>query len=121
MRFLADMPISLKTVPYLKQKGYDVYYLREKGLQSIFDDKIVQIARKEERSVLTTDLDFGYLMSISREKFPSIILLRLNDERAENVNILLEKYLTEIESHLNEGAIVVFEETRIRIRKLPIE
>lgn len=120
MKFLADMPISLKTVYFLRGKGYDIYHLREKGLQTISDDEIIERARKEERTILTADLDFGFLMSLSRERFPSIILFRLGDERSENINFLMEKYLNEIVEYLVQGAIIVFEQDKVRIRRLPI-
>ncbi|MDF5721331.1 MAG: DUF5615 family PIN-like protein [Rhizonema sp. PD37] len=35
MRFLADMRISLRTVAWLRDTGYDVVHLRDQGLQSV--------------------------------------------------------------------------------------
>ena len=43
---------------------------REQNLQRAPDDQILAKAREEGRTVLTMDLDFGYLLAISKEKLP---------------------------------------------------
>lgn len=50
MKFLADMPISPKTVSYLKALGHDVYRISEKGLSKAKDREIVDIAESEHRT-----------------------------------------------------------------------
>ena len=58
MKFLADMGISLLTVTWLRELGYDVFHLRDRGLQKLPDDEILALARVEQRIILTIDLDF---------------------------------------------------------------
>jgi len=38
-----------------------------------------------------------------------------------NITEILERVLPQIESEINKGSIIIVEEGRIRIRKLPIE
>ncbi len=45
MKFLADMGISLRTVAWLRDAGYDIVHLREQGLQSLPDEEILVKAR----------------------------------------------------------------------------
>jgi len=80
MKFLADMNISLLTVKWL----------RSQGLQRAVDSFILDKARAEHRILLTMDLDFGYLMAISHEQLPSVILFRLGNETSERVNQRLQ-------------------------------
>ncbi|MEQ9549499.1 MAG: DUF5615 family PIN-like protein [Coleofasciculus sp. G3-WIS-01] len=75
MRFLADMGISPRTVNWLKAAGYDAIHLVEEGLERLADDEILVKAREEGRILLTVDLDFGYLLAVSGETLPSVILL----------------------------------------------
>lgn len=120
MRFLADMAISLSTVVWLRDQGHDVTHLREEGLQRADDQDVLEKARTEDRTLLTLDLDFGYLMAISGQNLPSIVMFRLGNESAEVVTQRLEDTLAVCVSDLEQGAIVTVSEDKIRVRRLPI-
>jgi predicted nuclease of predicted toxin-antitoxin system len=90
MKFLADMNMSLFTVEWLRANGHNATSVREHGMQQAADDVILGKARVERCILLTMDLDFGYLMAISRQQLPSIILFRLGNETSEFVNLTNE-------------------------------
>lgn len=121
MRFLADMGISMRTVGWLREQGYDVVHLREEELQRLPDEEILVKARAEGRVLLTMDLDFGYLLAVSRAQLPSVILFRLSDERSEVVSGRLADVLAQHGSDMEAGAIISVSEVAIRIRRLPIQ
>jgi predicted nuclease of predicted toxin-antitoxin system len=120
MKFLADMPISPKTVMYLRSLGHDVYRISEKGLYRAKDHDIVEIAVIENRVILTMDLDFAAIIAISHMAIPSTVIFRVMDESYENINALLENILPRVEKELLGGAIVIIEDDRFRVRSLPI-
>ncbi len=120
MKFLADMGISQKTVRWLTVRGHDTVHLRDRGWQRYRDDRILEEARSESRVVLTMDLDFGYLMAVSRSKLPSVIIFRLEDERPANMNLRLKSVLENSSDALMAGAIISVSEHDHRIRLLPI-
>lgn len=84
------------------------------------DATILAKARDKERVVLTLDLDFGYLMAISGATLPSVIIFRLGNETAEVVTQRLKDTLTCCEDALHTGAVVMVDDSTIRIRQLPI-
>ena len=49
-----------------------------------------------------------------------MILFRLADERAESVNRRLSTVLNEQVTELESGALILVQDTRYRVRKLPI-
>lgn len=114
------MGISKSTVSWLRKNSYDVKHLSDENLQRSLDIDIIDKARRENRIILTCDLDFGYLMAISKEILPSIIIFRLVNEMPENINRRLKQVLEESEEVLNKGVIISVEETRYRTRFLPI-
>lgn len=120
MKILADMHISPATVQFLQALGHDTVRVNEIMPSNSSDRSIVEAARKEERVIITQDLDFSEIISFSGEKAPSLISLRLSSSRIEFVNKRLEKVLPMIESDLVKGSIVVVEDNRIRLRYLPI-
>jgi hypothetical protein len=49
-----------------------------------------------------------------------VILLRLSDERPAEVNARLATVVAEQEASLESGALILVENVRYRVRKLPI-
>ena len=49
-----------------------------------------------------------------------MIIFRVSNARPERINAHLESVLGEVSAALGEGAIVVVEDERHRVRKLPI-
>ncbi len=120
MRFLADMGISPRTVDWLRALGHEAVHLHEERLDQLPDPNILEKARREERIVLTHDLDFGELMAASGGRLPSVIIFRLRNMRPELVNAYLQQALTQHRPALERGAIVAVTERRIRVRLLPL-
>lgn len=120
MKFLADMGISPRTINWLRNAGYDAVHLVEQGLERLPDDEILVKARDEGRILLTVDLDFGYLLAVSGERLPSVILFRLGNERYEIIHERLAEVLSECERDLIAGAIISVTDESSRVRRLPI-
>jgi predicted nuclease of predicted toxin-antitoxin system len=120
MRFLADMGISLSTISWLRELGYEAVHLREINWQRAGDSDILAKARDEGHVLLTLDLDFGYLMAISQSELPSVILFRLGNETAETVTMRLVEALKCCADMLDQGVFLTVRETTIRITRLPL-
>jgi predicted nuclease of predicted toxin-antitoxin system len=120
MRFLADMGVSQRVVAWLREQGHDAIHLREGGLQRLPDHEIFTRSIAENRVVLTFDLDFGEIAALSGESAIGVVLFRLHNTRAPNVTARLEAVLATSAEALQQGAVVIVEETRYRIRYLPI-
>jgi len=120
MKFLADMGISPRVVATLRERGHEAVHLHEEGLGTLPDGEILAKARTEERILLTHDLDFGELLAASGGKLPSVIIFRLKDMRAENVNFHLFSILEKQSPALEKGVVCSVTEHKVRIRTLPI-
>jgi len=95
-------------------------HVRTLGLQRAPDLDIVKRARADSTIVLTFDLDFGEVLALGVLDKPSVIIFRLSDERAASVNRRLAAVLAECAAVLESGALISVEDTRYRVRKLPI-
>ncbi len=100
MLFLADMGISPKTVKWLRENRHDAVHLMDEALHRAPDPFILEKARQENRVLITSDLDFGHLMSASNNKFPSIIILRLSLENSKN-------QIQKINNVINEATLYI--------------
>jgi len=120
MKFIADIHISPQTVKSLVEKGYEVKRITEFLKPNAKDEEILDLALKEESVIITQDLDFSALLAKRGMNKPSVITLKIEVSKPARVAEMLERILPKIESELSEGSIVIVEEERMRIRKLPI-
>lgn len=119
MRFLADMGVSLRVVDWLRIEGHEVVHLRDEGLQRLPNGNIFAKAAQERRIVLTFDLDFGEILASTANELASVILFRMRNKRTANAISRLRHVLSVSAKALDEGAIIVVEDARHRVRRLP--
>ena len=120
MRFLADMGVDIRVVAWLRAQGHDAVHLRDEGLHRAPDAQIFAKALAEDRIVLTFDLDFGDLAALVRDQPARVILFRLHNARTPHVVERLATVLATSAAALEQGAVVTVEETRHRVRRMPI-
>ena len=98
------MGVSYSVVQHLRDSGHDALHLRDVGMQRQPDDEVFATALRDQRIILTFDLDFGKLAASAGTKWPSVVIFRLNGTRVAT-----------------EGAVVVVDDGRVRVRELPID
>lgn len=121
MRWLVDNALSPILAEGLRKEGHEAVHVREYGLESAEDLFIFERAKEEHRIILSADTDFGTILAQRRETIPSVVLFRRASQRQPTVQLrLLLANLDSIKGFLEEGSLVMIEENRLRIHRLPI-
>jgi predicted nuclease of predicted toxin-antitoxin system len=114
------MAVSPRVVERLRADGHQATHLREQGLQRLPDDKVFAKAQADGSILLTFDLDFGEIVALSSDATVSVVVFRLRDTRTDRVIARLLDVITQSSDALQAGAVVVVEDSRHRVRHLPV-
>ena len=119
-KLLVDMNLSPEWAPTLQRRGWEAVHWSNVGDPKASDREIMDWAAAHGYVVFTHDLDFGTMLALTHEAGPSVIQVRaenvLPDHLADSVIAALNQH----ESDLSSGALVVVDESRSRVRVLPI-
>ena len=119
MTFLVDNALSPELAHLLCAAGHDAVHVRDYGLHAADDPIVLARAEVEARVLISADTDFGTLLMIRKQTRPSVILFRRGAPRRaiEQASLLLTN-LESFAADLAHGAIVVFRQNKIRVRRL---
>jgi len=120
LRLIADVHISPLTVADLRAKGYDIVRTTDLLPPTASDAKILELARRENRIIVTQDLDFSMLVALGKYDQPSLITLRLSSAQPSLITQKLLDILPQLKHELLAGVALTINDKSIRIRKLPI-
>ena len=104
----------------LKSAGFDICRVSDFVPAHTDDSTIIELARAQDMTIITQDLDFSALIASSANTRPSLVSVRLRDNRPERIVEILAKILPTVETDLISGAIASVEDAYIRVRFLPI-
>ena len=120
MKFLVDMPLSPELARWLTTQGFDAIHAGQVGLAKASDTEIMARAKREQRTIVTADLDYPQLLAISGAVAPSVILFRGGNWNDRDVIVRMSEVLRSLPPDDIASSIVVVDRHRIRRRRLPI-
>jgi len=121
VRLLIDEALQDAVAHLLAEEGHETRHVRLLGMAGSTDDEVMAAALREGCVLVTTDTDFGTILALTGAAGPSVLLLRgIGDSTSERVTAILN-VLPRVDYELSQGAVVVIEEDRYRIRYLPID
>ncbi len=120
MKLLLDQGLPRSTTAALRVAGHDAVHVGEIGLATAADGAILEAARRNDQVVVTLDADFHALLAVAGASKPSVIRIRIEALKGEQLAGVLAGVLQRFDDDLRAGACVSVLPNRARVRRLPL-
>jgi len=120
MRLLIDMNMSPELCVRFQAVGREAVHWSSVGAADAPDKTIMAHAKTHGFVVLTHDLDFGAILATTRAEGPSVVQIRTEDVMSDRFVSMVSATLTRFKAELAAGALVIVDESRSRVRVLPL-
>jgi len=120
MKLLLDQNLSAAAAEILRADGMDVLHTRDVGLATADDRDILIWCREKGRTLVSLDADFHALLALSGAISPSVIRIRIEGLRDQELADLIGRVVVATADDLAQGSAVTVSATSIRVHRLPL-
>ena len=120
MKFLLDQGLPRSTVGHLQAMGLEAEHVGILGLATATDETILTEGRNRDAIVVTLDSDFHALLAFSNASSPSVIRIRVQGLKGEDVARIIQQVVEATEHDLTASTAVTVTDRRLALRRLPL-
>ncbi len=120
MKFLLNENIPPSLSPLLQKISWNASHSYQLGLNGKSDIYIVEFAIQNEFVIITHDLDYSRIVSLSGKDKPSVLSFRLDNVSVGLLFKLISLNRIQLEHYLQKGALISIDEKGFRFRTLPV-
>lgn len=121
MKILIDMNLSPDWAATFAAENIEAIHWSAVGDPRAEDEEIMAYARTGAYVVFTHDLDFGTMLALTQAESPSVVQLRAQDILPGHLANTVIAVLRTHEILLEQGALIIIDEGRARVRILPLQ
>jgi predicted nuclease of predicted toxin-antitoxin system len=117
MMLKLDECLPVECANLLTARGHGVETVPQEGLQGEPDESIWSAAQKEQRFLVTTDLDFSDIRRYTPGQHCGVLLIRLHDEGKRTLLSYLEWLINEHDVERWKGCLVIATDHKVRVKR----
>jgi predicted nuclease of predicted toxin-antitoxin system len=111
MRFKLDENLSPSLAALFASSGHEAHSVVQQALGGKPDERVMDVCHREDRVLITFDLDFSNIQAYPPAQFSGTIVLRL----ASRAEAAVRRLLAHLSKEQPKGALWIVEDDRIRI------
>ncbi|MBF0236269.1 MAG: DUF5615 family PIN-like protein [SAR324 cluster bacterium] len=116
MKFKLDENLPVEAAEMLTNTGYEALTVLDQCLGGHSDAVINKVCQKEERILITLDLDFSNILAYPPDQYPGIIVLRLKYQDKSSVLNLISQLIPQLSLENPYQKLWIVSKDKIRIR-----
>ena len=120
MKLLLDMNLPPQLADILTYKGLTSVHWYTIGAPDAADSEIISYAKNNDYIVLTHDLDFSTILSVTHGQKPSVVQIRVYAHNAEQLADMIFVAVMQHVDEIKQGAILSLDANKARLRVLPL-
>lgn len=117
MRFKIDENLPTEAKQLLQQAGHDATTVEDEVLSGAPDSDIARICRREQRAIISLDLDFADIRHYPPQDYSGLIVLRIPRQDRNAVLSIIERLIVPLQTEVLDQRLWIVDERRIRIRE----
>jgi predicted nuclease of predicted toxin-antitoxin system len=115
MRLKLDENLDERLLLVFEKAGHDASSVRLQGLKGETDESLFKLCGREDRVLVTLDLDFSNVLRFSPQDTPGIIVLRGRSNLLSSIRELVETLIAALKIRSPEEQLWIVEPGRLRI------
>ena len=120
MKLLVDMNLSPKFADMLISDDITSNHWSRVGAPGAEDSEIVNYALQNDYVIVTCDLDFSAILSVTHGRKPSVVQVRTRYMPLPDLADIVIESIKQNSDDLNSGAILTIDAKKSRSRLLPL-
>lgn len=116
MRFKIDENLPIEVAALLVQAGHSATTVYDEALDGAVDDQLALACQRENRTLLTPDLDFADIRAYPPKDYSGLVVLRLARQDKNSALAAIERLLQSFQTQPLIGKLWIVDERRVRIR-----
>ena len=120
MKILVDMNLSPLWADFLTRNGIEALHWSSIGPPYAPDSEIFTFAKTHDFTVMTNDLDFGFILAITHGKKPSVIQTRTGALGPDRIGEIMVDIIRRLTADIEKGALITIDPRKTRVTLLPL-
>lgn len=116
MRFKVDESLPVEVAMMLRDAAHDAVTVAEQDLRGESDVLLAEAVRRENRALITLDLDFADIRAYPPEDYAGIIVMRVGRQGKAQVLGVFERILPLLDREPLTRHLWIVDEQTIRVR-----
>jgi len=121
MKILVDMNLSPRWADFLIENGIEAAHWSSIGFPDAPDAEILTYAKTHDYTILTNDLDFGFILAITQGNKPSVIQTRTGVLGPDRIGNIIIRAIRQLSVDIDQGALVTINPRKTRVSLLPLK
>jgi predicted nuclease of predicted toxin-antitoxin system len=118
MKFTLDENIGERGAALLRAAGHDVVTVSAQNLSATTDENLFAVCAREQRTLITLDHEFGYVLRFLPEHSAGIVVLETAPSaQADTILALIRDFIRALSKRAIENELWIVEPGRLRLHQ----